>query len=104
MTAGSVASTNNGKIINDRTSVDGNSETIGQIIENRRIILPKYGCSVVNVTISSFWGSMKIKPLSDVLKQTIVWRASGNSIVTYPHLYPSLRALFLKSLAKLMQV
>lgn len=90
--------------MNDRTSIDRNSEKMGQVIESRRIILPKYGCPVVNVTISSFWGSMKIKPLSDVLKQTITWLVSGNSIVTYPHLYPSLRAFFLKASAKFMQV
>jgi len=74
------------------------------VIENQRIMLPKYRCSVVTVIISSFCGSRKIKPLSEVLKQTIAWRASGKSIVTYPHLYPSLRALFMKSSAKLMQV
>jgi hypothetical protein len=87
---------NNGRMISDKTRMDGNSETRRHVIESR--------CSVVNVTNSSFCGSIKIKPLSDVLKQTIACLVSGNSIITYPHLYPLLRALFMKSLEKLTQV
>ena len=96
MAACRVAIMNNGRMISDRTRIDGNSETIRHVIESR--------CSVVNITNSSFCGSTKIKPLSDVLKQTIACLVSGDSIMTYPHLYPSLRALFMKLLAKLTQV
>jgi hypothetical protein len=97
----------NGKITSDRTSVNRNSEKTGQVIEKLRTFPSKYGCPLANVTNLSFCGSTKINPLSEVLKQTIawlVWLVSEYSIMTYPHLYPSLMALFTKSVAKLMHV